>query len=85
MGVAEIRWPKQLGDENSKLKRIVADLALDKTILRDALRKKLVWPVRRREVLRRFQQAYSVSERRTCKTLVIHPLASGFSNFLTRR
>lgn len=40
LGVAEIRRLKQLEDENSKLKRLVADLTLDKTMLQDALRKK---------------------------------------------
>ena len=53
MGVAEIRRLKQLEDENSKLKRLVADLSLDseafkpplvrgecRTMLQDALRKK---------------------------------------------
>ena len=39
MGVAEIRRLKQLEDENTKLKRLVADLTLDKTMLQDALRK----------------------------------------------
>jgi len=33
MGVAEIRRLKQLEDENSKLKRLVADLSLDKEML----------------------------------------------------
>ncbi len=40
MGVAEIRRLKQLEEENSKLKRLVADLTLDKTMLQDVLRKK---------------------------------------------
>lgn len=40
MGVAEIRRLKQLEDETTKLKRLVADLSLDKTMLEDALRKK---------------------------------------------
>lgn len=39
MGVAEIRRLKLLEDENSKLKRLVADLSLDKEMLQDALRK----------------------------------------------
>ena len=39
MGVAEIRRLKQLEDENGKLKRLVADLSLDKEMLQDALRK----------------------------------------------
>ena len=33
MGVAKIRRPKQLEEENAKLKRQVADLLLDKTML----------------------------------------------------
>ena len=40
MGVAEIRRLKQLEDENAKLKRLVADLALDKAMLQDVLRRK---------------------------------------------
>lgn len=40
MGVAEIRRLKQLEDENVKLKRLVADLSLDKTMLQDALQRK---------------------------------------------
>ena len=40
MGVAEIRRLKQLEEENAKLKRLVADLTLDKTMLQDALRRK---------------------------------------------
>ncbi|UKJ76643.1 transposase (plasmid) [Azospirillum brasilense] len=40
MGVAEIRRLKQLEEENAKLKRLVVDLALDKTMLQDVLRRK---------------------------------------------
>ena len=39
MGTVEIRRLKQLEDENIKLKRLVADLSLDKTMLQDVLRK----------------------------------------------
>ena len=39
MGTAEIRRLKQLEDENTKLKRLVADLSLDETMLQDVLRK----------------------------------------------
>ena len=41
MGVTEIRRLKQLEDENSKLRKVVADLSLDKEMLQDALRRKL--------------------------------------------
>ena len=37
----EIRRLKQLEDENSRLKKIVADLTLDKQMLQDVLSKKL--------------------------------------------
>jgi putative transposase len=39
MGVVEIRRLKQLEEENVKLKRLVADLSLDKTMLQDALQR----------------------------------------------
>jgi putative transposase len=40
LGVSEVRKMRQLEDENSRLKRVVADLTLDKHILQEALRKK---------------------------------------------
>ena len=40
MGTVEIRRLKQLEEENAKLKRLVADLSLDKAMLQDVLRKK---------------------------------------------
>ena len=39
MGVAEIRRLKQLDEENRKLNQLVADLSLDKTMLKDVLRR----------------------------------------------
>lgn len=41
MGVSELRRLKQLEDENRRLKRLVADLTLDKQMLQDVLSKKL--------------------------------------------
>jgi putative transposase len=41
MGVSEIHRLKDLEDENRRLKRLVADLTLDKQILQDVLSKKL--------------------------------------------
>ena len=37
----EMRRLKQLEDENSKLKKIVADLTLDREMLQDVIRRKL--------------------------------------------
>ena len=41
MGVAELRRLRQLEDENRRLKRLVADLSLDKEMLQEVLRKKV--------------------------------------------
>ena len=38
---SEMERLRQLEDENTKLKRIVADLSLDKAMLQDVLSKKL--------------------------------------------
>jgi putative transposase len=40
LGVSELRRLRQLEEENSKLKQIVADLSLDKQMLQDVLKKK---------------------------------------------
>ena len=41
LGTQELRELRQLREENRKLKGLVADLSLDKQILKDALSKKL--------------------------------------------
>ena len=38
LGVTELRRLRQLEDENNRLKRLVADLTLDKHMLSEALR-----------------------------------------------
>lgn len=40
MGVSELRELRQTREENAKLKRIVADLTLDKQMLQELLKKK---------------------------------------------
>jgi len=40
MGISDVRELRQLREENSKLKRLVADLSLDKHILQEVLSKK---------------------------------------------
>jgi len=39
LGVSELRRLRQLEDENNRLKRLVADLTLDKHILTETIRK----------------------------------------------
>lgn len=41
LGVGELRQMRQLTEENARLKRIVADLTLDKQILQEVIKKKL--------------------------------------------
>ena len=41
LGVTELRELRQLREENARLKRLVADLTLDKQILSDVVKKKL--------------------------------------------
>jgi len=41
MGFQELRELRQLRDENSRLKRLVADLSLDRQILQEIVSKKL--------------------------------------------
>ena len=41
MGVSEVRELRQLREENTKLKQVVADLSLDKHMLQEVISKKL--------------------------------------------
>ena len=41
LGVSELRRLKQLEEENKQLKKLVADLSLDKQMLQDVIAKKL--------------------------------------------
>ena len=41
LGPSELRRLKQLEEENAKLKRLVADLSVDKAMLQDVVKRKL--------------------------------------------
>jgi putative transposase len=41
LGLSELRVLRQLKEENTRLKQLVADLSLDKEILKDVIEKKL--------------------------------------------
>jgi putative transposase len=41
LGISELRELRQLRDENGRLKRLVADLSLDRQILQEVVSKKL--------------------------------------------
>lgn len=41
LGISELRKLRQLEEENAQLKKLVADLSLDKHMLREVIKKKL--------------------------------------------
>ena len=65
----QVRECKQLQDETAKLKRLVAELSLDKVMLQDVLAKKMVRPSQKRVVVSYLGAAYPISERRACQTI----------------
>ena len=62
MKTSELRRLKELEAENARLKKLVADLALDNAIL-----KELLSPARRRQAVNRLVSTFAVSERRACR------------------
>lgn len=64
---AEMKRLKQLEDENGKLRKLVADLSLDKEMLRHS--PKTVRPGRKRELVAETCDEWNVSIRRACRVL----------------
>ncbi|HEY5657200.1 MAG TPA: IS3 family transposase [Myxococcota bacterium] len=61
---------KELERENTRLKKLVADLNLDKAILEEAPEGKILSPSKRREAVRQVRKTLpEASERRTCRVL----------------
>jgi putative transposase len=60
---------KQLEDENSKLKKLLAEAMLDNAMLKDITSKKMVTPAVEREAVAHLVEAYQVSQRRACKVV----------------
>ncbi|MBG0512127.1 IS3 family transposase [Agrobacterium sp. MOPV5] len=68
---SEMKRLRQLEEENAKLKRIVADLSLDKAMLQDVLFKKALRPARKRKLVDTVKVDWKVSIRRACAVLKI--------------
>src|SRR5690348_9307113 len=68
----QVRRLKELETENSRLRRAVSDLTLDKLILQEAAPGKLLSPARRRACIEHVRGVLSVSERRACAALGQH-------------
>ncbi|MEZ6194500.1 MAG: IS3 family transposase [Planctomycetota bacterium] len=58
---------KELEDENRRLKKLVAEQALDNAMLKDIAPGKLLSPTRRRRAVEHLREEHGVSERRACK------------------
>ncbi|MDO6811330.1 IS3 family transposase [Zobellia galactanivorans] len=72
LGVSELRRLKNLEEENSQLKKLVADLSLDKQILQDVLKKKVLRPSRKRGMVCNIRMEYNISIQRCCKLVLLH-------------
>ncbi|MFC2106624.1 IS3 family transposase, partial [Candidatus Bipolaricaulota bacterium] len=72
MRVNQMKRLKELETENSRLRRAVSDLTLDKMILQEAAKGKLLSPERRRCCIDAVRQRLGVSERRLCRVLRQH-------------
>lgn len=66
LGVSELRRLRQLEEENNQLKKLVADLSLDKQMLQDVI-KKAMKPVFRKQAAVWLQDQYRISGRRACR------------------
>ena len=62
MEVAQVHRLKELEQENSRLKRLVDDQALDNLILQEAAQGQLLSPTRRREAVGYVRKTLAVSE-----------------------
>ena len=68
----QVKRLKELEMENSRLRKAVSDLTLDKLILQEAARGKLLSPARRRACIEQVIEVMHVSERRACAALGQH-------------
>ncbi|HBW2290169.1 TPA: IS3 family transposase [Klebsiella pneumoniae] len=70
MGVTKLRRLRQLEEENQRLKRLVADLSLDKVMLQEVIKKKVLRPAQKRQAVHFLREAYRISVRRGCGLLM---------------
>ncbi|MEZ5826289.1 MAG: IS3 family transposase [Geminicoccaceae bacterium] len=72
MGTDQLRELKRLQKENERLRKAVSDLTLDKLILAEAAKGKLLSPARRRACIDHVRNELGISERRACRVLHQH-------------
>ena len=71
LGLNELRKLRQLRDENAKLKRLVADLSLDRHVLQEVVAKKTARPRARRELAEWAQSVHGMSKRRVAQLIPV--------------
>ncbi|WFT84810.1 IS3-like element ISRle4 family transposase [Rhizobium leguminosarum] len=69
MEVSEAKRLKTLEDENTKLKRLLADAMLDNAALKDLPGKEVVTPAAKRKAVAHLMSHHEMSERRACKAI----------------
>ncbi|MER8448365.1 IS3 family transposase [Mesorhizobium sp. M1066] len=69
MDISEARRLKALEDENTRLKRLLADAMLDNAALKDLGGKEMVTPAAKRKAVARLKEGFGMSERRACKAI----------------
>jgi putative transposase len=72
LALNELRELRQLREENGKLKRLVADLSLDRHMLQEIVRKKTVRPRQRRELGQWLKTVFTASSRRVSGLMTIN-------------
>jgi hypothetical protein len=77
VGTTELREPRVLREENAKLKRLVADLTLDKHILGEIVKKSLR-PARKRELVDWVRNCYGASLSWACRLMQIFRSLYGY-------
>jgi len=70
LGVPELRKLRQLEEENAQLKKLVADLSLDKQMLQDVV-KKVVKPAYKKEMACWMVSNYRISVQRACRCVCL--------------
>jgi putative transposase len=75
---SEVRRLKTLEDENTLLKPLVADPALDIQALKVVLSKKVLTPPQRRDAVEAMRQGAGLSERRVCQLVGVPPRTCGY-------
>ncbi|MDZ3832219.1 MAG: IS3 family transposase [Sphingopyxis sp.] len=68
----QVRELKQVVEENARLKRLVAELSLDKAVLQDVLFKKVPRPALMKDVVAYVVSSHGYSERRACRVTRQH-------------